>query len=96
MVVLIINQDRVFAFKLERQAPISTYIHGPMMLQITMQRVESPARSVHILFRLRMIQCEELLAKSLCMFRLNAGLGPGREEIPDSLVTEVLDHFRIA
>lgn len=63
-----------------------------MPLKLAEQGVQSPARRVHILGRLRIIQRKKLLPQPLGMVRLDFRLGSSPEELLDTLVPEALYH----
>src|SRR5277367_1014661 len=92
VVVLVINQDRVSAFKRESHTPISIHRHSPMAGQIILERVPVPARQIHIRGADGPIKSEQLQAQFLRMVRLNASLRSRAEEPPQSVVAPTLDH----
>src|ERR1035441_6947744 len=52
VIIPIVNENHVLAFKGEGQAPVAVHLHCPMVLQITAQSVQLPSRSIHIARRL--------------------------------------------
>src|ERR1035441_3299232 len=92
VVILVVDENRVLALKSKCQAPIAVHFHGPMALEIAVQRVQSPSRSIHISCRLGSIQLKELNREFSGMGRLNSRLASGGEESFDAGMPEALNH----
>ncbi len=74
MIVLIIDQDCIDAFEYERQPPILIYPHRPVTLKITLERMQTPPGSVHILRAEGGVQLTQLQPQTLRVLWLNTGL----------------------
>lgn len=92
VIILIVNENRVLAFKSECQAPIAVHLHRPMVFQIAAQGVQFPSRSVHVPCRPGAIQLKELNRQFGGMGRLNSSFASGQEESFDAGVPEALNH----
>jgi hypothetical protein len=93
MIISVIHKHGIFAFECEGQSPISAYVNRPMAMQVTVQRMQPPSRSIHILCPAGVVEREELQPQSRGMLRLNAGLGAFSKEPLDTLVPEALYHY---
>ncbi len=92
MVIVIINQNRIFAFKHKSKPPVSIYGHRPMAFEFPTQRMQPPAGGVHVSGGARIVQGEELLAQPLGMAGLNLGFRPCSKEQFDTFVTKAFNH----
>ncbi|CAN5209240.1 hypothetical protein BH20ACI2_BH20ACI2_24450 [soil metagenome] len=92
MIILIIDQNGVFPVKGKCEPPVTTHIHRPMTGNITVQLMQSPSRSVHILWPFRIVQSKELSLQFPGMFRLDAGFRAAFEKLLDPAVSKALDH----
>ena len=92
VVVSIVHKHGIFTLEGECQAPVAADIYRPMPLKLTEQGVQSPARRIHVLWRLRIIQRKKLLPQPLGMVRLDFRLRSSPEELLDTLVPEALYH----
>lgn len=72
VIVPIIDQNRIFALECECQSPVTAHVNRPVSFQVACQRVQSPARRIHIGRGFRIVQCKELFSQAIGMFRLNA------------------------
>ena len=88
MIILAVHQHRVFALKKERKTPVAADIHRPMTFQVTVQWMQPPAWSVHVLWPFRVVQGEQLLPQLLRMLGLDSGLGARLKESLHTLVPE--------
>jgi len=64
-----------------------------MAFQFSMQRMQLPAGRVHVFCRPRVIEREQLFAKTLGMAGLNLGFRSRPEKQFDSLMAKALDHL---
>ena len=92
VVVSIVHTHGISTLEGECQAPVAADIYRPMPLKLAEQGVQSPARRVHVLRRLRIIQRKKLLPQPLGMVRLDFRLRSSPEELLDTLVPEALYH----
>ncbi len=89
---MIVHEDCVLAFKLERQAPVSADADRPVTFELAGEAMEPPPRSVHIFGPLGIVEREQLYAQLVGMFRLNASFRSCFEEFLQATVPEALDH----
>lgn len=73
MIVLVIYENCVLAFKGERHPPIPAYANGPMALQCPLKRMQPVTGSIHVCWRARDIQRREQISEPLRMGWLNSG-----------------------
>jgi len=92
VIILIIDQDRILAFKGERETPIATDADRPMFRQRTFQRMKFPTRSIHIGRTLGVIKSKKLSAKPVLMFGLDSTSRPCAKEPFDTAMPEALNH----
>ena len=92
VIVLIVHEYCVLAFKLERQAPVSAHADRPVIFEMAGQSMKPPSRCIHIFRPLGIVKREQLQAKLVGMLRLNAGFRPRFEELFQAPVAEALDH----
>ena len=92
VVVSIVHEHGIFTLEGECQTPVAADIYRPMPLKLAEQGVQSPARRIHVLWRLRIIQRKKLLPQPLGMVRLDFRLRSSPEELLDTLVPEALYH----
>lgn len=93
VIVLIVDEDRVLAFKLERQTPVSADADRPVILEFSDERMKFPSRSVHIARPPGIVEREQLQAQLARVLGLNPSLRPGAKEFFHAAVLEALDHF---
>ena len=92
VIVLLVNEDCVFAFELECQAPVSADADRPVILETFGQRMKFPSRSVHVAGLPGIIERKQLQAQLAGMLRLNPSFRSGAKEFLDAPMTEALDH----
>ena len=66
-----------------------------MAFECATERVHSPAGSIHVLWALRTVKGEQLLAEPFGMTRLDFRLRSRQKELLDTFVPEALDHMYI-
>ena len=91
-IVLVIDQDCVAPVEAERQAPVAIHRHREVARQVALQRMQAPARQVHVLGSLRRVQARQLAGQFRRVVRLNADLAPRLEEGLKPFVLETLNH----
>ena len=89
MVVLIIDQHGIRAFKCEGHAPIAIHPNRPMPIR---KRVQLPAWHVHIVGTGGQVKPRQLSFQARRMVRLDSGLAARLEKGLQSFVAECLDH----
>ena len=92
MVVLIIDEDGVFAFKLERQPPVSADADCPVIFEFRSQPVKVPARSTHVDRLPGVIEGKQLQPQLAGVFGLNSSFRSRAEEFLHTAVPKALDH----
>jgi len=92
VVVLIINQLGISTLKGEGHTPVSIHRHRVMPGKVASQRVNSPARRVHIIRAFCTVQHGQHYAQLSGMVRLYACLASLSEECLKPFVTERLNH----
>jgi hypothetical protein len=92
VIVLVIDQDCVFAFKLERKASVLLYPYGPAARVIGLERMPAPTRQIRIHCAGGRIELSQLQPQLVRMFRLNAGFRVLAEELLKAIMTEAFDH----
>ena len=92
MIVAMVNENGVFTFKREGESPVAADRHRPVAFQISMERMRSPAGSIHVLQRPGIVESEKLFAQALTMTGLNFRFRPSSEEQFDSLMAKALYH----
>lgn len=92
MVILIVDENRVLAFKGESQTPIAVDFHAAVSLEIAAQGVQFPSWSTHVARGLGPIQLKELEREVGSVCGLNSRFASGGEELLDSAMPEALDH----
>jgi len=80
VIILIIDQDRILAFKRECELPVSAYVYRPVTGKLTFQLMETPTWSIHILSPFCIVESKKLTSKFFSVFRLNARFGTGLKE----------------
>jgi hypothetical protein len=75
VVIEVIQQHRIGAFKGEGHSPVAIDRHSPMVCQVAMQGVQSPAGQVHILRGLRLVQPSQQAGQLGRVGGLDARLG---------------------
>jgi hypothetical protein len=92
VVILIVDQNCIFAFKSEGEPPIAVDPHRPMAFQIALQRMQSPSRHLQVGGRFCPIQRIKLLGKLFGMSWLDARFAPGQKEFLYTGVPKALDY----
>lgn len=98
VVVLIVDENGIFALELERQSPASAHLYSPMTFLLAFQSMELPTRLVHVLGAPCNIQSLKLTCQPCSVHRLNTRLGPFQEEAYNAVVAATPDHgnrFRV-
>lgn len=72
VIVLIVDQNRALAFKLERQPPVSADADRPVIFQYSSQRVQPPSRSVHVTGMFGIVESKQLQAQLVGMLHFLA------------------------
>lgn len=80
MVVLIIDEDNILAFKPKREPPVAAYRHCPMALETAMQRMQIVTGRVHIAGSAGNVKRGQQTAESVRMPGLNARFRAGLGE----------------
>jgi hypothetical protein len=81
VIVLVIDEDGVFIFELEREPPIAIHFDRPMASHIAFQSMQIPSGDVHSRRIIRGIQYAELDSEFLLVRRLNPSLAAGEKEL---------------
>ncbi len=92
MIILVIDVYRILAFESERDAPVTTDAHRPSAASAALQWMKPEARKAHVAWGRSRIQSRQNHSQTLGLSGLDPGLGPGRKELPQALVTERADH----
>jgi len=92
MIILIIDEYDVLVVKRKRQSPISADINRPVAFQFPMQRMESPARRVHIAGPSGVIKSKELPSQLFGVLRLNTGFRTAPKKSLDTGMSKALYH----
>lgn len=92
VIVLIVHQDCVLAFKFEREAPVSADVDSPVILEMAGETMKPPSRSTHIFRPLGIVQREQLQAKLVGMLWLNARFRSRFKELFQATVAKAPDH----
>ena len=92
MVVLVVDNFCVDADEPKRDPPVAADPHRPSTLAGALEGVEPKAGEAHVLRRYRCIEATKNQTQSLRVRGLDAGLGPGLEELRQALVLEAADH----
>lgn len=93
MIVLIIDEDSVLAFKLKSQPPVSADADRPVTFEFSSQRMKLPSRSVHVSRLPCVIQGKQLQSQFASVFRLNPSFRPGVEKLFDAPMPEAFNHM---
>src|SRR5579864_4297320 len=93
VIILIVDENRVLTFKLERQAPVSADADRPVVFEFSGQRVELPSRGVHVPRPPSIVRGKQLQAQFAGMLRLNSSLRSGAEEFLHPAMPEAFDHY---
>lgn len=88
VVVLIVHDFGMAVFKPEGDAPIPANLHAPMPFEVSGQRMQFPAREIHVVGRLRAVQTNKDIGNPGGVRRLNARLAASSEEGFQPFVTE--------
>jgi hypothetical protein len=78
--------------KLKRQPPILVDRYSPAAFLPPLERMQSPARNVHIGEFLSSVEGAELKSQSLSVVRLDATHVPANEQVPQSFVANRDNH----
>jgi len=92
VIVLIINEDNVLAFKCERQTPVSADADRPVTFEFSGQRMKLSSRSIHVSRPPRVIKGEQLRAQFAGVLRLNSRFRSGTEKLLHATMPEALNH----
>lgn len=92
VIILVVDEHCVFAFKCKRKPPILIYPYSPASLLITLQRMQSPVRDSHIIWTACRIEPTELKPQPLRMLRLDAGLRARAKERLEPGMAKGADH----
>jgi hypothetical protein len=77
LVILIVDEDCILAFKFEGQTPISADTDRPMILELSHKPMKFPSRSIHVAWSPCIIEREQLQSQLAGVLRLNPGFRPG-------------------
>jgi hypothetical protein len=92
VVVLVIEQDHVCAFKFERQPPHAIDSNRPVPRKIGLQRMEIPSSAIGIIGCRSHVQNSELFTQPVSMLGLDTGFAPGSKELFETLMLETFDY----
>lgn len=92
MVILVIDQHDIRAFKLEGEAPVLVYPNRPVTSKVPFKRVQSPYGNRHIVRAACYVELRKLQLQPLGVLRLNTGLGARSEELLKPSVAKRADH----
>src|SRR5476649_1983437 len=92
MIVLIIDQDRMFFFKPKRQTPVSADGDCMMVYQFSGKRMQFPAVDIHVVDHPGIIQSRQLPRQFSGMARLYSCLASCFKERLQAFMAECLDH----
>jgi hypothetical protein len=91
VIVPIVDQDCILAFKTKCHPPVAIDLHCPVASQLILQRVKIPSGKIHAVWGCGAIQSRQLIFEFGCMCRVDASLRAGQEEFFQSCVPEGLD-----
>jgi len=92
MIILIVYENCVLAFKCKYKPPISADVHRPMSLKVPAEWMQSVTRSIHIRRLAGSIQCSEQNSKFPRMRGLNTRLRSGFGKKLQTLMPVASDH----
>jgi len=92
VVILVVDNFCIDADEPKRDPPIAADPHRPSTLAGALEGVEPKAGKAHVLCRYRCIETTKNQSQSFRVRGLDAGLGPGLEELRQALVLEAADH----
>lgn len=92
VVVLVIDQNRVFALETEGKTPVAADHHRPMAFEVRAQGMQPPSRSVHVFRPAGVVEHEQLNAQLIGVLDLDSGQRAAAEELLQPLVGEALNH----
>ncbi len=92
MIVQVVDEFRICAIEAENDAPVGGDGDRILSCEIPSQPMEPPARRVHVLWLLRIVQRGQQDPKLRGMLRLNPSFGTLAKEDLKTLVPEALDH----
>jgi|SRR5580704_1496087 hypothetical protein len=92
VIVLIVHEDCVLSFKLERHTPVPADVDCPVIFEMAGEAMKPPSRRIHIFRPLGTIQREQLQTKLVGMLGLNVGFRSHFKELFQATVAEALDH----
>jgi hypothetical protein len=83
VIVLIVDQNRILAFKSKRQPPVAAHRHRPMALEVSFQRVQTTSCGVHIFGSSSHVERSQQPPESFGMFWLDPRLRTSLGEFPE-------------
>jgi hypothetical protein len=86
--ILIIDEFHVAVIERESQPPVSADTHAPVVRELSLEGMQSPARDVHVRRLPGNIERRELSRQPGRMRGLNAGLAAGSEKPLDAFVAK--------
>jgi len=92
VIILIVDENRVLTFKLERQSPIPADTYSPVILELPRQQMKFPSWSVLVAWLACIVKGKQLQAQLAGVLRLNPRFRSGAEEPLHALMPEALDH----
>ena len=92
MVVKVINILRVAGLESEDHPPVRAYGHRMESVQPALQRMQPPARRIHVGWPASAIQRRQDQAQPGCVARLDPGAEAVQEKSLQALVAEAPDH----
>ena len=92
MIVLIVDENRIFAVEGKGEPPVSIDADGPVFSKLAGESMPLPAGNVHLLGPGGDVENGKLLIESTGMAGLDAGLRACLEEPFDSFVAEAPNH----
>jgi hypothetical protein len=72
VIIAIIDQDRVLTLKAEGDTPISADCDGPVPLEVSLQTMKPPSRSIHVFGLASAVQHDQLYAQTSGVLGLNS------------------------
>src|ERR1700680_2356048 len=92
VIILIIHEDCILAFKFECQAPVPADADRPMILEFPGKAVQLPSRCVQVSRLPSIVKGEQLQTQLAGMFRLNPRFRSSAEKLLHATMAEALDH----
>jgi hypothetical protein len=93
VIVLKVNVDGIFTIKGESEPQVAGHGDCPTPFLIAPERVQPPARNVHVLCAGGSIQTVQHSSDPRTMFVRNSARGACGEELAEAFMTEVADHI---